>query len=729
MTEDVRRSWSIPPEPHIEAAYAHPDLEAVVAAFQRTRHGGWLSIARALAAALGRPDAIDPTIRPEVVPRHLPAATVFLLASTSDDPPGCLGHVSARPAAWTVGTSAAAESSARIDGGAEVVERVIDAVLESVRTLSPDAVRPDAEIVVPIQGAGDSHALPVAIAAMHALLRGRVPAGVAATGGFDIDSRRFRPVPVETIPAKVAAARRWGIRTLVVVDSQPLPDRLPADLNIVRISSDPGALPLLVLQLASESSDDHEVIDAWRQALALYDLRVATRLNEPVESIMSVTAAFVEQVVTDLPRERPPTIPEVRDATRRSGMDPIVVGLAADIRSRATLHAGRTVESAWWDAIAMGLRGLGDLPEGMLGDHMVFRQPSHRSIVALDLGDLDDPHDPHDPQELHEFDELGDNGDPKDVGTSRDAGGSGDPGVVGDRISDEWSSASHPHAVLDAAIADLESRWCTRHQALFAIFASNTRWRRRLYLARRDLDSERLIAAETDLLRWRLRWEDLLDVHARRGLGMGNTDLSRQWNCVLEHAVTTASLQDPGGFACGGGDPGIRAAIADRWFEDMGCRRDIAARVARAESLSAFDLRGLLQWTWLTGETPNPAVRTRCREVVAEASDSASLGVAEWWWRMPDLEDEDRSIIHAALRRSLDSHTPDSRRGAEAFPPGVHRLIALRRAATLDLDGIPSPFGGTWVDSVVPPERPRSLRSFFEDLRSRPNELLVRTPY
>ncbi len=677
-------------EQGLEAAYALNDLEAVVSAFRRTRDGGWLSLARTLAVALDRPDPVDPACRPEATPRHLPPATVFLLGATETDPPGCLGHVAARPASWTVGGAAAGESVATIRGGSDVVEKVMDAVLDSVRGLSPDAVRPEAEVVIPVRGEGDSHALAVAIAAMHALLRCRVPHGLAATGSYDATSRSFLSVPEATLTAKLAAAERWGVRTLVVVDGQPLPERLPSGIRVVRVSSDPGALPLLVLRLASECRDADRMVEAWQRALALYDLRVASSLHEPIESVMEVTAPFVNSVAAALARDRAPTEVEVRDATATSGVDPIIVGLAADIRSRACLHAGRSVESAWWDQIAAGLRGLGDLPDGMLGDHIMLQQPSHRSVVAIDLGDMDDP-------------------------------AADDPGR-------HW----HPHAVLDDAIAALERRWRTRHQSLLAIFATNSRWRRRLYLARRDLDLARFTQSTSDLLRWRDRWEDLLEAHAARGLRMGNTNLARQWNYVLEHAVTEVSLRDLEGFRRGGGDAAVRRGVSSFWRSDPGLMSDLDARRHAIESLSAFDLRGLLQWIWLTGESLPEAVLQRCRAVVDTMPATVTAGVAEWWWRFTETGSADRDAVHTALRRSIESHLVRASDHAQAAPAGIHRLISLRRAAMLDLDGVAAPGVADWVEAIQRPESPESPASLvraFDDLRSQPADLLIRTPY
>ncbi len=676
------------PDPEFESAYALGDLESVVAAFRKSRDGGWLAVARALAVALDRPEPVEPSTRPEATPRHLPPATVFLLGATAGDPPGCLGHVAARPATWAVGGAGVGESNSRIRGGSDVVEKVVDVVLDAVRALSPDAVRPEAEVVIPVQGEGDSHALAVAIAAMHALLRCRVPRGLAATGGFDSEAGCFQPVPEATLAAKLAAAVRWGIKTLVIVEGQPLPDGLPSDLEIVRVSAEPGAMPLLVLRLVSGCPDAGDMVEAWQRALALYDLRVASSLHESIESVMEVTGPFVDPVAAALDPGKSPTEAEVRAATASSGLDPIIVGLAADIRSRACLHAGRSVASAWWDRIAVGLRGLGDLPDGMLGDHILLRQPSHRSVVAIDLGDMDDP--------------------PED-----------DPARHG-----------HPHVVLDDAIADLERRWCTRHQALLTIFATNTRWRRRLYLARRDVDLQLFDEAAADLLRWRGRWEDLLEDHAERGLRMGNTNLARQWNYVLEHAVTEVALRDPEGFRRGGGDPGCRRAVASFWEQDAGLRADLETRSQAAAGLSAFDLRGLLQWNWLVGQDPLPEpLRERCRLVIEEAPPSLAAGVAEWWCRLTPPGSSDRVAVHAALVRAIGSHTIPALEGQASSPVGVHRLIALRRAAILDLDDVAGSAASTWVEAIQPPESPETLRRAFDDLKSQPERLLVRTPY
>lgn len=729
------------PAPSPSAAYAEADLAGVVARFHdpRSRDGGWLAIARTLAEALGRGEAVDPSIRPEAVGRPLPPATVFLLGATEGPTPGCLGHISARPSSWTIGGRGGGRSEATIADGLDVAEGVVAAVLETVRSLAPDAVAPELEVVVPIAGEGDSHALAVGIAAMHALLRGPVPRGTAATGGFDPAVGRFRPVPVETLGAKIAAARRWGVRRLVVVAGQPFPgDAPPADLEVLEVSDDPGVLPLLVLALAGsgsgadvaagDTSAAQASLDAWRRALALYDLRVARRRSESIESVHRTTAPFLDPVLERLRRASGATMAAetssfpgldvdaeaVRDAVRAADVDPVLAGLAADIRSRVHLHVGRTVESAWWDSVSVALRGIGDLPDGLLGDHLLHQQPSHRSVLALDLGDLDDA-DPA-PMEMEPGMRIG-----------LDAG-------VGVPIG-----PSHPHAELDRVIDDLEHRWRTRHQSLLAVFASNTRWRRRLYLARRDLDLERFHAATADLLRWRDRWRDLLESHARDGLRMGDTDLARQWNYVVEHAITEVSLLDSDGFARGGASLDIRREVAARWAADAELVADLDTRRAAPEAMSSFDLRGLLQWRWLLGDERLPdSVVTRCRACLADgrgpAGIGADVGVAEWWRRSPTIDGRDLELVHDTLRRSLVPHLRRMTGDPSAPPPGIPRIVALRRAAMLDLDGVPvtediDSTGAGWVAAIERPSGPPTLRRLFDDLVSRPAMLLVRTPY
>ncbi len=669
-------------------AYRQPDLDAVVGRYQRTRDASWLAIARSLATRLGIDAPVSPGVRPEAVGRPFPPATVFLLGATSGEPPGCIGHVSARPATWTVGGAGLGVSEATILGGSDLVESVTAAVLDSVRPVSPDAVSPGCQVIIPVQGEGDSQALAVAIAAMHALLRSDVPPGLAATGGFDPHQKHFRAVPMETLPAKLAAAARWKIRTLVVVEGQPLPDDLPDGLRIIEAPHDPGALPLLVLQLASEELAGGSAVSAWQRALALYDLRVASRREEPVESVLAVTRPFVEAIDAALDRDRLPEPGEVRAANRETGGDPIIVGLAADIRSRVLLHAGRSLESAWWDAVAVGLRGIGDLPDGLLGDHLLLRQPSHRSVLAIDLGDLDDP-EPSDPHRV-----------------------------------------SHPHVVLDDAIRELHGRWCTRHQSLLAIFATNTRWRRLLYLARRDLDRSRFDAATEDLLVWQDRWAELLEDHARVTLGMADTSLPRQWNYVLEHAVTDASLQDVHAHGAGAGNPAVRQACADRWGATPGLLEDLDARRQEVGSLKVFDVRGLLQWSWLVADEAIPdGLCDRCRELLRTEKPEEAARVAEWWWRVPPTDPSDRSLTLDTLRKAVEAQIDSHVDGADRRPPGIQRLVALRRAAILDLEGMPSAPGSDWVASITPPSGPASLRRAFDDLRARPDLLLVRTPY
>ena len=149
--------------------------------------------------------------------------------------------------------------------------------------------------------------------------------------------------------------------------------------------------------------------------------------------------------------------------------------------------------------------------------------------------------------------------------------------------------------------------------------------------------------------------------------------------------------------------------------------------------MSAFDLRGLLQWTWLQGDDEMPAgVAARCRQLLEDPAGqpaTAVRGVAEWWWRVSVARDADRDLVHATLLRAIASELRSSAGTANSPAAGIHRLVALRRARLLDLDGVPGAPAGSWVEAIMPPEHPESLRRSFDDLKSQATLLPVRTPY
>lgn len=638
--------------------YNQSDLEACRGRFGRDLRYEWIGLGRGLAQALGRPDVFD-GLREDVPASRLPPATVFILGRVdraiegaipgdgdraSD---GCLGHVSA-----TVGSPGGVvveESRDRILGGDALAASIAGAVVATVRPLMPDIASPNLEVITPRPGEGDSHGLAIGLAVLHALLGARVSPGTAASGGFDPERSRFTPVAPDSLPSKAAAASRWGVRRILVVEGQEVPAELrDGRLEWVEVSSDPSALVLELLRNPDEATGEAER-EVLRQALAMYDIRVARAFDEPSSRVFEVTEPFLV------------------DADR----DPVLGMLAADIRSRSLLHAGRSIEAEEWNRRAARLVGRGDLPPGLLGDHLLYQRPSHESVLAIDLGVFED-----------------------DAPT---------------------------HRALDQAIDDLGRRWCTRHQVLLHLFARNTRWRRRLYLARRREDPDLLAAAEEDLRFFADRWSELLDDHATRDLGMGNSDLARQWNYVLEHHATRALLLG------GRGDDPLDQAPVESATEQV--RRDgplvaeIRRRETRVEALSPFDLRGLIQGWWLLREATDSAVRA-VEGRLASPGDAADVIWVEWYRRQSGTTSPG---ITAALERAVRPHLA----GVGATPAGIGRLIALRRAAMLDLDGRPGPEsdGEGWVASLAVPERPASLVEAFEDLRSDPGGLLLRTPY
>ena len=611
----------------------------------------WLALGRGLEAKIGSSGSVFDGCRGEVMPEWLPATTVFILGAGSDESSGCMGHVAARPATRTIGMPPMLESIERISGSQSILDSLIDRLVEVVRPLSPDATAPILEIVTPREGIGHSHALAAAVSVMHALVGARVPDGTAATGGYDRVTQRFSPVPPDTLVSKARAAARWGVRRILVTTDQEIPEaaRL-AGLEWMRLPPEPAALPLQVISLAGVDAGNHEepgVIQALRLSLAVYDRQVARSLDTPIETVMDVTGSFLGE-----------------DGSAAG--DPVLAFLAADIRSRVLLHAGRSVESAAWNRRAVSLLGHGDLPSGLLGDHLLYEHPAHASVIALDLGILD----------------------PED-------------------------EDGEPHRRLDVAIHDLEDRWCTRHQVLLRLFARNTRWRRRLHQARWHLDPNRLVEAESDLMAEWDRWHELLDQHATGTLGMGNSDLARQWNYVLEHLVTDAALEDPDRFILR--RAGAPENARERLFALPMLVEEIRSRQKEPGSLSTFDLRGLLQGWWLLGEVDGNAVEQVVHSLDRHPSMPRHARWAEWLWRFGDVPHE---LVGQLLREEVLRHQGGSEEG-------IGRILALRRAAMLDLEG----HGSRWLESIPSPKGPESLVRAFEDLRSEPATILVRSPY
>ena len=658
--------------PTWQDVYKLASADAVAERFRATRHPDWLSLGRGIGRALGLPAIVATGERPEVDATALGPATVFVLGATeqaagnseSEALSGCLGHVTADGSGGRLAGGETRIAGAVVQDAGGVIDLVRETVVAEVRGLDATIRLPGVELVVPSPGEGDSHALATALAVLHAVWGEPTASGLAATGGFDAESGRFTPVPPATLGSKLQAARRWGVRTLVMLREQEIPANIAIDsFDLIRVSGDPAHLMLAVLELAGRRPGELSPSLVHR-ALWQYDLRVARSLEATVDSVFSITAPFLSG--------------DDRFAAGNQefeGGDPVSWLLASDLRSRMLLHAGRTAEAAEWAGIGQRGWGRGDLPAGGLGDLLRYQRVAHRSMIDVDLARIDPDAD------------------------------------------------DEPHSALDRAIEHLDGTWCTTHERLQRLFLANTRWRRRLHRARRDLDAQEMTSAWADLVCDRGRWSDLLTTHANLGLGMADTDLARQHNYVLEHLATdrlltlvgaTGPLEDPIGLEA------VPLADASGWLDD-GLAGELAGRCGRIEALSSFDLRGLLQAFWLGYPVPGGILEKVLSRAEALANDRIfdAVRVADWSIR---LEASSAARSSSILRRALEAvRTLES--------DGIRHLMALRWFAldrgrtgvSFDLEEL--------AVSVARPSSVESLATAFDDLVSRPSSLLVRTPY
>ena len=455
---------------------------------------------------------------PSVGPIGPPRKAIFLIGATADG--GCIGHVVAYLPRGRTTHSAEDIHAKEIIGSSDV----IDAVLKTIAPLAPEVPRPLIEHIMPVTGSGDSHALAVGLAATLALLGVDAGAPVAATGSWDQTHQRFKPVPPETLDSKLTAAVRWGISKVLVVEGQEIINP-PQGVDIVTVPSEPGALPLAVVE---HVADEVASVDIAK-ALGLYDMQVARNAQVTPEAVFKATEKFAVETCSD----------------------PILRQIAADIRSRTCLHAGRSAEAMEWLDIALTLRGESWLPDGLVGDYLMYQQAAHHSVTMIDQGSLEDP-----------------------------------PG------------GPYIHGEVDRLIAELSGRWCTRHQSLCLIFLRNTRARRLEYLARLKLDSSILVKAKEDLFAQKDSWVQLLEDYAVGQLRMADTTLRRMHNQIIDCAVTQASLEDPAAFGRINWKPDT-ASIA-RGLRSVVWTANVDSLDA-SDPLGLYDLVAVLKWWWLAG--------------------------------------------------------------------------------------------------------------------------------
>ena len=486
---------------------------------------------------------------PGVGPIGPPRKAVFLLGATPDG--GCIGHVAAYLPRGRATLSAEDTHSEEIVGASDVV----DAVLKTMAPLAPEVPRPSIEHVMPIAASGDSHALAVGLASTLALLGVDAGSPVAATGGWDERRHRFVPVPPSTLASKLSAAASWGIARVLVIEGQEIED-VPQGVDVITVPSEPGALPLAVVEYVAE---DVASVD-MAKALGLYDMQVARSAAATPDAVFKATERFADE----------------------SCSDPILRQIAADIRSRICLHAGRSAEAITWLHTALELRGESWLPDGLVGDYLMYQQAAHHSVTMIDQGCLEDPPD-----------------------------------------------GPFIHREVDRLIDELSGRWCTRHQSLCLMFLRNTRARRLEYLSRLRLDPSFLIQAKADLFAQRESWVQLLEDYAVGQLRMADTTVRRMHNQIIDCAVTQVSLEDPVAF-------GTREWIPDASVIAQGLRPIVwtssVDSIREDDPIGLYDLVALLKWWWLSQVPPSIDLRMIWRMLDARWPETSGSSVP---WPLP----------------------------------------------------------------------------------------------
>jgi hypothetical protein len=176
------------------------------------------------------------------------------------------------------------------------------------------------------------------------------------------------PVEPDLMPAKVALARRWGFRELLVVEDQ---QGVPVDT---------GELEIKFLPVAP------------RQALATILERLPVEEESAIlQLLLAIDLALVhgDLQFRDLSRVLDSTEPLVKP-----GMSTLIRHVAHDLRSRSYLHAGKSLDSARErDRARENTPKV--LPEGWLGNYLQWEQHASHSIIALDLGEWEEEYPDH----------------------------------------------------------------------------------------------------------------------------------------------------------------------------------------------------------------------------------------------------------------------------------------------------------------------------------------------
>ena len=122
------------------------------------------------------------------------------------------------------------------------------------------------------------------------------------------------------------------------------------------------------------------------------------------------------------------------------------------------------------------------------------------------------------------------------------------------------------------------------------------------------------------MLAEREHWGPLIEEYAEHSLHMGDTNLRRIHNQLIDLAVTSASLTDPHAFArCDWSPPAT--PLADRLAEFV-WTADVETV---PEDASLYDLVGLLKWWWLRGEASESRIASALEALGSANGFPASL--------------------------------------------------------------------------------------------------------
>lgn len=606
----------------------------------RARH--WLE-----SILLGLADRLEGMTLPpssrDVAPRWLPADLVPLIGA-HDEQRGALAVLRLKD-----GSDRLSDPDTTLvgEGPAVAASAGIRIACTPFAELMPDSPRPEVELDVQLAAAGDSVALPAAMAALLHLFGCPWPEDLVATGGIDVLTGRFLPVPESTLLGKARAARAWGYRRLGVID---MDGSLPASiegLQVCPLPDDPARLGLALVTLSGV--EPGEAVLA--RALTVFDQRVGIRGAHALEIIFEATKPFIDSSSS------------------------IVSHVAHDMRSRASLHAGRSEDAERELHIADGLLGKGWHPEGRLRDVLRYQRPAHRAVVNLDLGD--------------------------------------------------WADDHPAHRQVDELIQSLDALWTTRHERLMRIFLANTRARRHEYLGRLHADVSRFEQAWDDLTRDREDWDELLEIFARGELRRSDTSRRRIENQLTDVAFSRFLLE--------GSIPDLWVEqmnqIQSKSFTAPDIGSDPSSVAFRCEfddgrvtvvDGDPFDAISVLKRDLMTPpDRRRPEVRA-----LFEANRVIPMRVLEYpWFHWFEL------LARTAREEGHSFSFPQSTRERDLIwdfvfnrSQGIGTLIALRSHKLL------SEFGVV-MDAPPVPDLGNPLFDLYEDLRSRPEELFMRVPY